>query len=217
MPSNAYRTFQKNLGQVDRLLETYDHELARDYRRGKKSLDHLTRAGLIFLCSSFEVYIESVVRECGQFVTKKIQLPKSLPEDVKKNISVSVKMEKHELSPILFYDDWKTYYNNMIIYETKHLNTPKVANIRKLLLGYFGIQESEINDSIFPFSDLDEIITARGDVAHNIFGEKYLKKAMLLEYMDTIKYCVNDIDNLLYNRIPDITKYRPWKNTYENH
>ncbi len=36
MPSKAYKTFQKNLCQVDRLLETYEHELDRDRRRGKK-------------------------------------------------------------------------------------------------------------------------------------------------------------------------------------
>lgn len=214
MPSNAYRTFLKNLGQVDRLIETYEHELERDRRRGKKSLDHLTRSGLIFLCSSFEVYVESVVRECGQFVTKKVQLPKSLPDDVKKNISDSVKKEKNELSPIAFYDDWKQYYNNMIFYETKHLNTPKIGNIRKLLLGYFGIQGSEIDDSTFPFSDLDEIITARGEIAHNIFGEEYFKKVTLLEYRDTIKACVTEIDNLLYRKIPEITVYRPWRNTH---
>lgn len=214
MPSKAYRTFQKNLCQVDRLVETYDHELDRDKKRGKKSLDHLTRAGLIFLCSSFEVYVESVTRECGSFVTKKLHLPKNLPVDVKKNIADTVKKEKNELSPIAFYDDWKQYYNNMIFYETKHLNTPKVENIRKLLRGYFGIQYNEIDDTVFPFDNLDAIISARGDVAHNIFGETYLKKVTLLEYRDTIRFCVYAIDKLLYMKLPEITGYKPWKDTY---
>lgn len=214
MPSNAYKTFQKNLCQVDRLLETYERELDRKRGRGKKSLDHLTRAGLIFLCSSFEVYVESVVRECGKFVTKKIQLPKSLPEDAKKYISISVKKEKHELSPIIFYDDWKQYYNNLIHYETEHLNTPRLENIRRLLLNFFGIRGHEIDDSTFPFSGLEEIVSARGEVAHNIFGTKYFKKSTLLEYRDTIKTCVNEIDNLLYRKIPEITVYKPWNNTY---
>lgn len=214
MPSDAYATFRKNLNQVDRLLETYEHELERDKKRGKKSLDHLTRAGLIFLCSSFEVYVESVIREGGAFVTKKVELPKSLPEEVKRNISISVKKEKHELSPILFYDDWKQYYNNMIFYETKHLNTPKVDNIRQLLLNYFGVDNSEIDDASFPFKDLDEIIAARGEVAHNIFAEEYFKKVTLLEYRDTIKACVTELDKLLYRKIPEITRYKPWRNTY---
>lgn len=154
------------------------------------------------------------MRESGEFITKKIHLPKYLPEAVKKNISTSVKKEKHELSPILFYDDWKQYYNNMIFYETKHLNTPKVDNIRQLFLNYFGIDKSEIDDSDFPFKDLDEIITVRGEIAHNIFAEQYFKKVTLLEYRDTIKICVTELDNLLYRKIPEITKYKPWNNTY---
>ena len=72
MPSKAYKTFQKNLNQVNKLIETYNHELERNSGRGKKSLDHLTRAGLIFLCSSFEVYVESVIYETGNFITRKI-------------------------------------------------------------------------------------------------------------------------------------------------
>ena len=43
---------QENITLVDEVRKT---------GRGKKSLDHLTRAGLIFLCSSFEVYVESVI------------------------------------------------------------------------------------------------------------------------------------------------------------
>lgn len=110
MPSKAYKTFQKNLNQVNKLIETYNHELERNSGRGKKSLDHLTRAGLIFLCSSFEVYVESVIYETGNFITRKIYQPKKLPMEAKKTISDAVKKEKNDISPILFYDDWKEYY-----------------------------------------------------------------------------------------------------------
>ncbi len=214
MPSKAYSTFQKNLNQVNRLIDTYDHELERTPRRGKKSLDHLTRAGLIFLCSSFEVYVESVTRETGKIITRKISRPKALSAEAKKTISEAVKKEKNELSPILFYEDWKKYYNDLIFYETKQLNTPKVKNIRQLFKKYFGIAESKIDDESYPFESLDDIISERGDVAHNLYSEEYLKKAKLLEYTDTIKDCVLEIDKLLYNEIPETIKGKPWNNTY---
>lgn len=214
MPSKAYSTFQKNLNQVNRLIDTYDHELERAPRRGKKSLDHLTRAGLIFLCSSFEVYVESVTRETGKTITRKISKPKDLSAEAKKTISDAVKKEKNELSPILFYEDWKKYYNDLIFYETKQLNTPKVKNIRQLFKKYFGIAESKIDDENYPFESLDDIISERGDVAHNLYSEEYLKKAKLLEYTDTIKDCVLEIDKLLYNEIPETIKGKPWNNTY---
>ena len=34
MPSKAYKTFQKNLNQVNKLIETYNHELERNSGRG---------------------------------------------------------------------------------------------------------------------------------------------------------------------------------------
>lgn len=38
MPSKAYKTFQKNLNQVNKLIETYNHELERNSGRGKRAL-----------------------------------------------------------------------------------------------------------------------------------------------------------------------------------
>lgn len=180
----------------------------------KRALIILTRAGLIFLCSSFEVYVESITYETGNFITRKIYQPKKLPMEAKKTISDAVKKEKNDISLILFYDDWKEYYRKLIYYDIKKLNTPKVQNIQQLFKNYFGISENEIDDTTFPFKSLDDIISTRGDVAHNIYSEKYLRKGKLLEYVDTIKACVLEMDKLLYNKIPEITRLKPWNDTY---
>lgn len=47
-----------------------------------------------------------------------------------------------------------------------------------------------------------------------IYSEKYLRKGKLLEYVDTIKACVLEMDKLLYNKIPEITRLKPWNDTY---
>ena len=90
------------------------------------------------------------------------------------------------------------HYRKLIYYDIKKLNTPKVQNIQQLFKNYFGISENEIDDTAFPFKSLDDIISTRGDVAHNIYSEKYLRKGKLLEYVDTIKACVLEMDKLLY-------------------
>ena len=89
--------------------------------------------------------------------------------EAKKTISDAVKKEKNDISPILFYDDWKEYYRKLIYYDIKKLNTPKVQNIQQLFKNYFGISENEIDDTAFPFKSLGDIISTRGDVAHNIY------------------------------------------------
>lgn len=60
----------------------------------KRALIILTRAGLIFLCSSFEVYVESITYETGNFITRKIYQPKKLPMEARKTISDAVKKKK---------------------------------------------------------------------------------------------------------------------------
>lgn len=214
MPSAAYTTFLKNLSQVDRLLETYDRELRANSGRGKKKLDHLTRAGLVFLCSSFEVYVESVVQESGRKVVSSIRTPSKFPDEVKAKIADAVKKEKNELSPILFYDNWRKYYTDMIDKETSRLNTPKMGKIKGLFLDYFGIENDVFDEESFPFSSIDNIISERGDVAHNLFSEKYFKRVKLVEYMDTMKEAVKQMDIILYDKLPNIINKKPWQNTY---
>ena len=168
MPSKAYKTFQKNLNQVNKLIETYNHELERNSGRGKKSLDHLTRAGLIFLCSSFEVYVESVTYETGNFITRKIYQPKKLPMEAKKTISDAVKKEKNDISPILFYDDWKEYYRKLIYYDIKKLNTPKVQNIQQLFKNYLELVKMRLMIRHFHLN-LWVILFLRGEMLRTIY------------------------------------------------
>lgn len=168
MPSKAYKTFQKNLNQVNKLIETYNHELERNSGRGKKSLDHLTRAGLIFLCSSFEVYVESVIYETGNFITRKIYQPKKLPMEAKKTISDAVKKEKNDISPILFYDDWKEYYRKLIYYDIKKLNTPKVQNIQQLFKNFLELVKMRLMIRHFHLN-LWMILFLRGEMLRTIY------------------------------------------------
>lgn len=214
MSSYAYRNYLKNKITVDRLIDTYDSELAKDHRRGRRSLDHLTRASLLFLCSAFEVYIEEVTKEAGKVICNGTRLPGELPRSVKKNISIYVKREKNDLSPILFFDDWKKYYCDIIFLETKSLNSPKMDNIELLFSHHIGFEFTQDDLHSYPYSNIDDIIVARGEIAHNVFGEKYLTKVKLLEYYDTITSAVKDIDIKIYSHIPSITHKCPWRYTY---
>lgn len=214
MPSKAFSAFKDNLQQVNRLLATYDSELNKNHGKGKRGLDHLTRAGLIFLCSAFEVYVESVTRESGKIITDRINVPSKFPLSVQKKIANAVKQEKNELSPILYYDDWKKYYNELILYDTRHLNTPKLNNVMTLFGNYFGIEKSAFDIDNFPLTGVDDIVSIRGDVAHNIFTTSYLKRAKLIEYYDTIKEAAMYLDKMLYDELPKIIERKPWNKTY---
>lgn len=158
--------------------------------------------------------MESVTRESEKIITDRINVPSKFPLLVQKKIANAVKQEKNELSPIIYYDDWKRYYNELILYDTRHLNTPKINNIMMLFKSYFGIEESSFDTDDFPLVGVDDIVSIRGDVAHNIFTTSYLKRVKLVEYYDTIKEAAMYLDKMLYNELPKIIGRKPGNKTY---
>ena len=213
MPSRAYSTFLKNYEQVNKLKLAYEDELHKNPRRGKRSLDHYTRAAIMFLCSSFEVYFEDVLQESCVILTRNCSHANDLPKQVKKTISKHVRESNNELEPCIFANNWKEYYLNVVSEGIKKLNTPKMYNIKGYVSKYLGLNNI-FNTSDFPFSGIDDIVTERGGIAHKLYGTSYIKEVTLIEYCDTICRAVKEIDLILYDELPKIIKKRPWNNTY---
>ena len=213
MPSNAYKMFQKNLEQVNRLRDTYDSELSKNTNRGRRGLDHITRAGVVFLCSSFEIYFEMLLKECGTIITNELDVPSKLPKQVRKTLSKHVKENNNELSPVIFASDWKAYYHNILDWDIEKLNTPKLYNISGLLAKYIGINDV-IDKTSYPFLGIDDIVSERGEIAHKLYGTEYVKREKLLEYQDTIRDAVKELDLILYRELPKIIGHKPWRKTY---
>ena len=213
MPSISYKTFNNNLKQVDRLLKAYVD--MRPPTKGRKYLDHFSRAALLFLCSSWEVYIEQVANESGNIISKKLSGPAELPETVKKTLCSIVKCSKHELSPVSFANDWKNYYCTQIMTYTAKLNTPKKDKVMELFNKYLGISGEEIIAEAPSLNRINKIVSDRGSIAHNVYADEYLKKETVDDYYQVISQIVKEIEIMLWNYLPSVTDgKRPWQNTY---
>lgn len=213
MPSKSYNNFKKNIKQVDKLIEAFT--AMRPPTRGRKHLDHFTRAALIFLCSSWEVYIEQISLEAGSIISKKTRDPRDLPLTVQKTISGIIKNAKHELEPVLAANDWRLYYCKQIKVYTDKLNTPKKDKVMEIFNKYLGISGERIKLETPSLAKVNEIVRTRGEIAHNVFADEYLKKELVSKYYDIIKGVVVEIELLLWNYIPGVTDgKKPWQNTY---
>lgn len=214
MPSKAYGTYKKNCKQVDKLLLAYTE--LRSPKRGRKHLDHLTRAAIIFLCSSWEVYIEQVTVEVSIIISKSIHGPDQLPERVRKTISNQVKKARHELEPINFASNWKDYYLRMVDTCVSGLNTPKRGQIREIFHQYIGIDGNITDQKVPMLRQVDRVVKTRGDIAHNLFAEDYVKDVMVKEYYEIISKAVTGIEIMLWDYLPEFTDgKRPWQNNYQ--
>lgn len=213
MPSKAYDNFKKNSKQVDKLLKAFTD--MRPPTRGRKHLDHFTRAAIVFLCSSWEVYVEQIALESGKIISSRMNTPSDLPVVIQKTISLVVKNAKHDLEPVRLAVDWKDYYHKIIEKYIANLNTPKNAQVTELFHKYIGIDGNKLKAKVPLLADINKIVTTRGDIAHNIFSEDYVKKELVEQYYDTIRNLTKQIDLYLWDYIPEITNgKRPWQNTY---
>lgn len=213
MPSGAYNTFLKNYEQVNKLKTAYEEELHKNPKRGKRSLDHYTRAAIMFLCSSFEVYFEDVLKESCIILSKSCSHTNDLPKQVRKTISKHVKGSNNELEPCIFANNWKEYYINLVDSGIKALNTPKMHNIKGYVSKYLGLNDI-FDDTSYPLAGIDDIITERGGIAHKLYGTMYIRESVLLEFCDTICDSAKEIDKILYRELPKIIHKKPWNYTY---
>ena len=213
MPSRAYGVFNKNLKQVDKLIQAF-HDL-RPPTRGRKHLDHFTRAALLFLCSSWEVYLEQIAMESCATISKRLSAPTELPERVLKTISQSIKDSKHELEPVRFATDWKTYYCEYMQKYISRLNTPKNGQVLEIFEKYLGADITQVKREVPTLTQINDVVKARGEIAHNIYSDEYVREETVTAYKDTIVQLVKEMELFLWAYIPTITNgRRPWQNTF---
>lgn len=214
MPSRAYGVFKSNIKQVDRLLEAYNS--LKTPTRGRKALDHLTRAALMFLCSSWEVYLEQIALEVCDHISSRLDSPSALPEKARKSLSLAVKNAKHDLEPISFAVDWKSYYHEHVKKYTDKLNTPKNGQVLEILEKYLGVDVVKARADIPSLSKINAIVKLRGEIAHNVYAEAYVKEETVIEHKATVEQLVKEMELFFWEVIPDMTNgMRPWQNTYQ--
>lgn len=192
MPSKAYIEFKKNIIDVDNLVST--HAAMNNGGRGKKGLGHITRSGIVMLCATWELYIESLLCESLKILTDRKAFPKDLPTFVKKTLSRLVKEDKHELKPLeLAGDGWRATLLNYAKAETDLLHTPKSEKLDILYKRYLGIMNFS-NQWATSSVDLDNFVSKRGEIAHKGRQANYIKIGELKSDRQTIDNLVSEID-----------------------
>ncbi|MGE4160044.1 MAG: HEPN domain-containing protein [Planctomycetota bacterium] len=210
MSSNSYGTFQYNLVDVDRLVES--HAALSGTGLGRRGLGHITRSGVVMLCAAWEMYTEQVLLEGLDFLVNRVASPDQLPKSVQKKLSSYVREHKNELKPLhLAGDGWKTILIEYATSKTNALNTPKSGNLNELYNSFIGIDQ--ISDSWSRTATfVDTFVGVRGDIAHRGRHADYITIPQLSDYRDGICLCVKETDNAISQHIKAVSPARrkPW-------
>lgn len=216
MPTKSYARFLKNIETVDRLKGTY--ELIRTQRggRGRAAFDHVTRSAIIFLASAFEVYVEDVLLECCNQHISFARDAKKLPHAIRSTISEYVKKESNGVSPTDLCDEgWRDVYKKITRERTDRLNTPKKRQLMDLFTNLIGINEMDINN-LERIGGLDDFISFRGELAHRVRADIYVRIDKVNEEEEDIKRLVKSMDRLVlrYFRESYEDQRLPWNEVY---
>jgi len=203
MPSAAYKLFQENVIDVERLIES--HGQLNNGAPGKKGLGHLTRSGVVMLCAAWEVYTEDLLEQVVQLYGDCLELPDQLPKIVQKHLSNLVKNDKHELKPIQFAGaGWRAVYLEYVQRETRSLNTPEPKKLDSLYLEYAGVPMLSSCWTV-DAGDISDFIHIRGEIAHTGRKAQYVKIGDLQKYLDEFKRVAVETDNFLAEFVRDHT------------
>lgn len=210
MASNAFGSFQYNLVDVDRLIESHTHLSGTG--QGRRGLGHITRSGVVMLCAAWELYLEDVLLEGIRFAIDNTQEVDELPSSVQKELSRFVKGHKHDLKPLqLAGDGWRNVLEDHAINLVNSLNTPKAGPINDLFSRFLGMEELSSCWGIGADA-IDDFVTARGDVAHRGRHSDYVQIWQLGNHKDNIYSAAVDTDNYVAVYIRDNfpIQRKPW-------
>ncbi len=198
MASEARKAFDKNLGDIDRLLEFHKSEAGESSGR-KYNLEVLNKSAIVLITAFWEAYCEDIAAEALEHILNNANSSDDLPKELKKQISKSLKKAENELSVWEVADQkWKDYIrarlDEMTQARDRKLNTPKSDNIDLLFLDALGI--SKVSSSwrwdkkmtVERARDkLDKFVELRGSVAHRGCALESVKKAQVTDYLGFIK------------------------------
>ena len=213
MPSVAYKTFQYNLVDVNRLIVAYND--LSPTGPGRRGLGHITRSIVVILCASWEQYIEDMVIELVKINIKQHELPSQLPKPVQKTISKSVKEAKHDLKPLeLAGVGWRKIYLDCAQEAVASFHSPKSTNVANLFQNYIGITTPVWEFWSLGEKHLDDFVSVRNKIVHKgRRAGRYTKFKAVKRNKDNIQRMVMETDNFLYDQLSEIFPKgsKPWR------
>jgi hypothetical protein len=187
--------FKDNLDEVFQLLAMHA-ALAGEGPGRKHSVEILNKSAILFICASFEAFIEDLSGRSFEHLVLKSKDHTTLPKAILKSIAEALRADKNEIKVWdLAGEGWRTvaehHKQNLIKKHIGSFNTPKPHNIETLLKELTGIPETShiwkwqgMNVTASK-QKLKDFVELRGSLAHGIKPATPVLKKDVIDY---IKY-----------------------------
>lgn len=220
MPSKAWKAFNDNLKDIDRLLELHAEKggMGRGRRTG---LEVLNKSAIVLITSFWEAYCEDIASEGLEVIVLKAKTSDVLPEAIKRLVAKELIKEKHELAIWTIADDkWrrllKSRLDQLRDARNRKLNTPRSDDIDQLFHDALGLEGVSARwrwkrmPSTKARSRLDSYVSLRGAIAHRGQGTHRVRKYHVTDYRDIVRRIASKTGGAVSSHVRSVTGQRPW-------
>lgn len=225
MPSNARTAFDKNLKDIERLLELHRQEGGTS--RGRRyDLEVLNKCALVLITSYWEAYCEDIAAEGLAHIVKYAGSADALPKELKKAVAKELKNDHNELAIWNVADrKWKEYLQSRLekLQEARNrkLNNPKSDNIDQLFESALGIARISSSwkwvttmTATRARAKLDRFVTLRGSIAHRGKAAENVRKAQVQDYLRFITRLASKTGERVNSYVENVTGRPLWPTSY---
>lgn len=221
MTSKAFKAFDENASDIQRLLQIHEEKSGispgRRYR-----LEVLNKSAIVLITSFWEAYCEDLASEGLEHIVTHSTSSAVLPKEIKKVVAKELKKDDNELAVwSLSGDGWKEILRSNLQrlrdQRNKRLNTPKTENIDELFRDSLGIPHVS---SSWRWAKkmtvkrarekLDAYVSLRGEIAHRGKAASAVRKAQVQDYFEFIKKLASKTGGTVNTHVRKITGKPLW-------
>lgn len=170
--------------------------------RTRQQIGAMNSAGLIYLVTAFETFVESALLECVEHIATRSDRFENLAEPVRAKIVDYVAGSSEKTCGELADDGWRAVYIELAEKETRGsaFNTPKSENIDDIVFRLIGIEGMskrwgwQNQASPGPANKLNELIKKRGAIVHGEIETTGNVKNEVDGYISTLSKIVQMMD-----------------------
>lgn len=176
--------------------------------------ESLNKAGMVFIVTTWEAYIEDVTREAADHIATHAKVFDDLPHDIRSAISGGVRENppKWQVKHVTG-EGWR----NVVRENAENLsvgsafNTPSSEKVKELISKAIGLRDVTAswswqgNAHPKPANKLDETIGIRGDIVHTGTKPEGLSKGWMTNYGGNICRLVDRTDNAIRDHAYGVT------------
>ena len=174
--SAVFYRFHGNHTHIDNLFEIHAKITGGVQGQGRRLTPSLLRASLVFMCASWETFIEDICIEGADILISEVGDAPRVPNGIKSKIARDLREAKNPLDIWqIAGDGWKAAFKDKVVKlcdgQSGGLNTPNYKNVSGLLYDIFGLKLEphwrwQGMTSKAAIGKLDQIVRLRGGVAH---------------------------------------------------